>query len=196
MPPRRNKDKFQQLTEFERGDDYRSSRRRILISRNSSSCAAEQFHNDASLEEVEQQAPNNSKNWQWTMEGNVSVRRSTPLNGEAILCNHAQSSCENCSQTFVGGTVRTRFTVAQYLLDAISSQTGTLQLLAVPQNENVIERIPFKEQKWDNVERDHRVEHHSKRSPLERFSAVERMLNCMKATGTSFEFYYDSNSLW
>ncbi|GFU57540.1 hypothetical protein TNCV_3637031 [Trichonephila clavipes] len=42
-----------------------------------SSCAAEQFHSDASLELVDRRAPNNSKNWQWTMEGNVSTRRST-----------------------------------------------------------------------------------------------------------------------
>ncbi|GFW94979.1 uncharacterized protein TNCV_1464771 [Trichonephila clavipes] len=29
---------------------------------------AEQFHSDASLEAVDRPAPNNSKNWQWTME--------------------------------------------------------------------------------------------------------------------------------
>ncbi|GFW92256.1 uncharacterized protein TNCV_3541421 [Trichonephila clavipes] len=34
---------------------------RIFLSRNISSCAAEQFHSDASLEAVGQQAPNNSK---------------------------------------------------------------------------------------------------------------------------------------
>ncbi|GFX91887.1 hypothetical protein TNCV_3577171 [Trichonephila clavipes] len=34
-----------------------------------SSLSAEQFHIDTSLEAVEQRAPNNSKNWQWTMEG-------------------------------------------------------------------------------------------------------------------------------
>ncbi|PRD30833.1 UNVERIFIED_CONTAM: hypothetical protein NCL1_25220 [Trichonephila clavipes] len=63
MPPRRNKEKFQQLVEFER---------------RGSSCTAEQFHSDASLEAVDRRAPNNSKNWQWMMEGDVSVRRSTP----------------------------------------------------------------------------------------------------------------------
>ncbi|GFV12190.1 GATOR complex protein NPRL3 [Trichonephila clavipes] len=43
-----------------------------------SSCAAEQFHSDASLEAVDRRALNNSKNWQWTTEGDVCVRRSTP----------------------------------------------------------------------------------------------------------------------
>ncbi|GFT15391.1 uncharacterized protein TNCV_3264231 [Trichonephila clavipes] len=74
MPPRRNKEKFQQLTE---GEDYRSSRREILY-HNKSSCAAEHFHSVASLESVRRQAPNNSKNWQWTTEGEVSARQSTP----------------------------------------------------------------------------------------------------------------------
>ncbi|GFS68183.1 transposable element Tcb2 transposase [Trichonephila clavipes] len=68
MPPRRNKEKFQQLTE-----DYRPSRRRIFLTRNGSSCAAEQFHSGASLETVDQQAP---KNCQWMTEGNVSARQS------------------------------------------------------------------------------------------------------------------------
>ncbi|GFX31185.1 transposable element Tc1 transposase [Trichonephila clavipes] len=43
-----------------------------------SSYAAEQFHSDVSLEAVDRRAPNNSKNWQWTTEGDVSARRSTP----------------------------------------------------------------------------------------------------------------------
>ncbi|GFV06755.1 uncharacterized protein TNCV_1611681 [Trichonephila clavipes] len=46
--------------------------------RNKSLCAVEQFHSDASLEAVDQRALNNSKNWQWTMEGEVSAQRSTP----------------------------------------------------------------------------------------------------------------------
>ncbi|GFU17090.1 hypothetical protein TNCV_1853501 [Trichonephila clavipes] len=33
---------------------------------------------DASLEAVDRRAPNNSKNWQWMTEGDVSTRRSTP----------------------------------------------------------------------------------------------------------------------
>ncbi|GFV83303.1 uncharacterized protein TNCV_1900291 [Trichonephila clavipes] len=44
----------------------------------SSSWVAEQFHSDSSLEAVDRRAPNNSKNWQWTTEGDVSARRSTP----------------------------------------------------------------------------------------------------------------------
>ncbi|GFX99282.1 hypothetical protein TNCV_2494631 [Trichonephila clavipes] len=39
-----------------------------------SSCAVEQFHSDASLEAVDQRALNNSRNWQWTTEGDVSVQ--------------------------------------------------------------------------------------------------------------------------
>ncbi|GFW60380.1 transposable element Tcb2 transposase [Trichonephila clavipes] len=42
---------------------------RSFLSRNRSSWAAEQFHSDSSLEAVDRQAPNNSKNWQWTTEG-------------------------------------------------------------------------------------------------------------------------------
>ncbi|GFX90719.1 hypothetical protein TNCV_3195371 [Trichonephila clavipes] len=48
------------------GEDYRPSRRWIFLSRNRSSCAAEQFYSDASLEAVDLRAPNNSKNWKWT----------------------------------------------------------------------------------------------------------------------------------
>ncbi|GFT66895.1 mariner Mos1 transposase [Trichonephila clavipes] len=59
-------------------EDYRPSRRRVGLSRNRSSCRAEQFHSDASLEAVDPRAPNNSKNWLWMMEGDVSPRRSTP----------------------------------------------------------------------------------------------------------------------
>ncbi|GFW91246.1 uncharacterized protein TNCV_736611 [Trichonephila clavipes] len=55
MSPRQNKEKFQQLTEFKRGEYYQPSRRRIFISRNRSSCAAEQFHSDASLEAMDRQ---------------------------------------------------------------------------------------------------------------------------------------------
>ncbi|GFW30567.1 transposable element Tc1 transposase [Trichonephila clavipes] len=63
MPPRRNKEEFQKLTEFEW--------RRIFLWSNRSPCAAEHFHSDASFE---RRAPNNSKNWQWTTEGAVSRR--------------------------------------------------------------------------------------------------------------------------
>ncbi|PRD31572.1 UNVERIFIED_CONTAM: hypothetical protein NCL1_23156 [Trichonephila clavipes] len=38
----------------------------------------EQFHRDSSLEAVDQRAPNNSKNWEWMREGDVSAQRSTP----------------------------------------------------------------------------------------------------------------------
>ena len=46
--------------------------------RNSSSCDAEQFHSDVNLKAVDRRTTNNSKNWQWKSEGDVSVRRSTP----------------------------------------------------------------------------------------------------------------------
>ncbi|GFW01600.1 hypothetical protein TNCV_4085151 [Trichonephila clavipes] len=41
-----------------------------------SSCAVEYFHCDASLQAVDPRAPNNSRNWQWTTEGDVCARRS------------------------------------------------------------------------------------------------------------------------
>ncbi|GFT46424.1 uncharacterized protein TNCV_3645751 [Trichonephila clavipes] len=48
------------------GNDYGPSRRRIFLSRNMSSFAAEQFYNDAALEAVDRRASKNSENWQWT----------------------------------------------------------------------------------------------------------------------------------
>ncbi|GFW59384.1 transposable element Tcb2 transposase [Trichonephila clavipes] len=59
-------------------EDYWPSRRRSFLTHNRSSCAVEQFRSDASLEVVDRRAPNYSKNWQWTTEGDVSKRRSTP----------------------------------------------------------------------------------------------------------------------
>ena len=56
------------------GGDYWSSRRRIFLFSNSSSCAAAQFHSDVSLKAVDQRASNNSNNGQWTTEGDVSMR--------------------------------------------------------------------------------------------------------------------------
>ncbi|GFV49147.1 uncharacterized protein TNCV_236811 [Trichonephila clavipes] len=44
-----------------------------------SSCAAEPFYNDASLEAADQRAPNNSKNLQWVMKGDVCRRRLIPV---------------------------------------------------------------------------------------------------------------------
>ncbi|GFY00757.1 hypothetical protein TNCV_2141491 [Trichonephila clavipes] len=61
------------------GEDYRTSRMRIFLSRNSSLYAAEQFHSGVSLEAVDRLAPNNSNKQQWTMEGDISARRSTPV---------------------------------------------------------------------------------------------------------------------
>ena len=58
-------------------EEYWPSRRTIFLSHNSMSCAVEQFHSDASLEAVDQRAPNNLKNWQWTAEGDVTTRLST-----------------------------------------------------------------------------------------------------------------------
>ncbi|GFT86430.1 hypothetical protein TNCV_3259311 [Trichonephila clavipes] len=51
---------------------------RAKFQSNRSLCAAEQFLIDASLEAVDQRAPNNSKNWKWSTEGDVSTRRSSP----------------------------------------------------------------------------------------------------------------------
>ncbi|GFW28341.1 hypothetical protein TNCV_4640071 [Trichonephila clavipes] len=49
-------------------------RRGIFMSRSSSSCAAEQFHSDASFEAVNRRPPGNSKNWKRTTESDISVR--------------------------------------------------------------------------------------------------------------------------
>ncbi|GFV78040.1 hypothetical protein TNCV_1941 [Trichonephila clavipes] len=42
-------------------EDYRPSRGRNFLLHNRSSCAAEQFHSDTSLEAVNRRAPSNSK---------------------------------------------------------------------------------------------------------------------------------------
>ncbi|GFV30276.1 uncharacterized protein TNCV_97511 [Trichonephila clavipes] len=80
------------------GEDCRPSRRKIFLPHNRSSCAAEQFHSDASLEALNRRAPNNSKNWQWTTEGEVS----------AHLSRHACGylSAGYCTLTHVAKTVR------------------------------------------------------------------------------------------
>ncbi|GFW29687.1 transposable element Tcb2 transposase [Trichonephila clavipes] len=49
-----------------------------------------QLHGNASLEVVNRQARNNSKNWQWTTENDGSVRRSTPA--PQGVNNHTASS--------------------------------------------------------------------------------------------------------
>ena len=71
------KEKFQQLTEFERERIIDLGVGGIFLSQNSSSCAAEQIHSDASLEAVDRWSPNKLKKWQWTMEGHVSAQLST-----------------------------------------------------------------------------------------------------------------------
>ncbi|GFV37652.1 transposable element Tcb2 transposase [Trichonephila clavipes] len=60
------------------GEDYQPSRRRIFLSRKRWFYAAEQLHSDVCWKAVDQRAPNNSKNWQWLPERDVSARRSTP----------------------------------------------------------------------------------------------------------------------
>ncbi|GFW53963.1 hypothetical protein TNCV_1086801 [Trichonephila clavipes] len=47
----------------------------MFLSRNSSSCAAEQFHSVEILEVVDRRAPNNSKSWQCTTEGGLKVAK-------------------------------------------------------------------------------------------------------------------------
>ncbi|GFW41388.1 hypothetical protein TNCV_464791 [Trichonephila clavipes] len=64
----------------------------------------------------------------------------------AILCNHhAQSNCGIFYQDSVGGTKLFHLALFAYdLLDIINDEPGLL-LLAVPENGNVIEKIPFSE---------------------------------------------------
>ena len=54
------------------GQDYRPSKSRIFLSRNSSSCATEQFHSDVSLETVDRRVPYTLKKYQWTMESDAA----------------------------------------------------------------------------------------------------------------------------
>ena len=60
-------------------EDFQPSRRRIFLLRYSSSCAAEQYHSDASLEAVDWQVSNNSKKWQMMMEADISMQGSKPV---------------------------------------------------------------------------------------------------------------------
>ncbi|GFU34169.1 uncharacterized protein TNCV_3199611 [Trichonephila clavipes] len=104
MPPRRNKKNSNNLRSIT-GKDYQPLRRRIFLSRNRSSCAAEQFHSEASVE-----APNNSKNWQWTPEGDVSVRRLTfaPHGGERPYSFLQAARCYRCTNvSFVNSSTST-----------------------------------------------------------------------------------------
>ncbi|GFT49677.1 hypothetical protein TNCV_3368131 [Trichonephila clavipes] len=59
MPPRRNKEKFQQLTEFERRSNFGFREGGFFLSRNGSSCVAEQIYIDASSEAVDQRTIEN-----------------------------------------------------------------------------------------------------------------------------------------
>ena len=70
------KEKFQQFTELERERNIGLREGGFSYSANTSSCAAEQFHSDASMEAVDRRAPKNSKNWQWETEGVVNARQS------------------------------------------------------------------------------------------------------------------------
>ncbi|GFV17405.1 hypothetical protein TNCV_2901171 [Trichonephila clavipes] len=45
--------------------------RKNFLLRYRSSCLAEQFHSDASLEAVDRRVPINSKNWSWMTEGSL-----------------------------------------------------------------------------------------------------------------------------
>ncbi|GFW05079.1 hypothetical protein TNCV_598731 [Trichonephila clavipes] len=53
--------------------------RKFRIQKKNQIGKGESFHNDVSMEEVDRREPNNTKNWQWTTEGDVSDRRSTPV---------------------------------------------------------------------------------------------------------------------
>ncbi|GFS66830.1 hypothetical protein TNCV_230301 [Trichonephila clavipes] len=75
-----------------------------------------------------------------------------------------------------GGTEKRRLVVAQDLMDTINIEPSFLRLLAVPNNENAINRLLFSERRGDKTKHNGRVEHHSKRSPPEIFLAVKGML--------------------
>ncbi|GFX29849.1 uncharacterized protein TNCV_4749781 [Trichonephila clavipes] len=71
------------------GEDQRPSRRNIFLSRNMSSCAAEHFHSDASVEAVDRRAQIISKTWQWLTEGD-DPPHGKPLTG--CVCNGLMST--------------------------------------------------------------------------------------------------------
>ncbi|GFT74079.1 uncharacterized protein TNCV_3708011 [Trichonephila clavipes] len=79
MPPRRNKEKFQQLTEFERG--------RIIGLREggfSYNALGARVQRKSSTvmrvwKEWTDERTEHFENWQWTTEGDVSARRLTPV---------------------------------------------------------------------------------------------------------------------
>ncbi|GFX62082.1 hypothetical protein TNCV_2228081 [Trichonephila clavipes] len=57
-----------------------------------------------------------------------------------------RSSCyEIFSKASVGASEKLRLALSQVLLDTINAEPGFRRLLAVPKNENVIDRIPFSE---------------------------------------------------
>ncbi|GFW12640.1 hypothetical protein TNCV_818921 [Trichonephila clavipes] len=70
----------------------------------------------------------------------VSARTVQRCPPHSILCDHAQSGCENCSQASVVGTKKLLYAVAQDVLDTINSEPGALRLLTIPGM-----KMPFKE---------------------------------------------------
>ncbi|GFX22839.1 hypothetical protein TNCV_2605811 [Trichonephila clavipes] len=74
----------------------------------------------------------------------VEISTSPP---HAVLCDHAQSGCEVCSQTSAQKAAQKelRLVVAHDLLDTINAELDSMQLLAILENENTIERNPFSE---------------------------------------------------
>ncbi|GFX17109.1 uncharacterized protein TNCV_4266351 [Trichonephila clavipes] len=98
MHPRRNKEKFQQLTEFERGKNI--GLREGFSYHAIGACVQ---RNSSIVMRVLKQwtGEHRTKNWQWTTEGGVSARRSTPAthNGspsretvDCCVCNGLMSS--------------------------------------------------------------------------------------------------------
>ena len=118
MPQWRKTEQFQQLLELERVRIIKPLRRKIFLSRNSSSCAAEQIHSDASLEAVYRREPNNLKNWQWTTEGYVSAWRWTPAlqGGEwpYIFCKTVWSMLVYCCICTSAGFVNSWTSTTQW----------------------------------------------------------------------------------
>ncbi|GFX48241.1 transposable element Tcb1 transposase [Trichonephila clavipes] len=71
MPPRRNKEKFQQLLRSLNVGGLSVLEKEGFPVRYRSSCAAEQFHSDVNLKAADRQAPNNSKHCQYKTESDV-----------------------------------------------------------------------------------------------------------------------------
>ncbi|GFX21168.1 transposable element Tcb2 transposase [Trichonephila clavipes] len=109
------------------GEDYRIREGGFS---NRSSCAAQQFHRDASLEAVDQRAPNNSKNWHWMTEGDDPPSRQTV---DGCVCNGLMS-------TELNKLIHTKLSFQMNHASICGSMMAAFVLDAMPVNAAFLER--------------------------------------------------------